>query len=359
MIRQQVYAQAQAQVTSDLEAAKEIYQIDLERLKDALRIHATRLVIYGALSRQDTTGLAEEMERIRQAEQLDVLTLLDASGRVVYRSRNPAATRRRNSERRTRPPRARHGCSPSPPPGSCRARSWRCESPELAAAGAMAITPTRVRARPRDAQYRRHDAQAAAPGLHADGPQLGVLFGGVLLNRNYEIVDKIRKTVFKEEDYGPEVGTATIFQDDVRISTNVRNADGTRAISTQASAEVADAGPRSGGTWRAARSWSTTGTSRPTRRSATWRASTIGMLYVGMLERPYTDSSLAQPLVFLGITSSAWAWCAWWPSRRPAHLAAHARHGRAAQRVAAGGLLAEGRGRRPTTRSATWPSFNR
>jgi nitrogen fixation/metabolism regulation signal transduction histidine kinase len=40
MLRRQVVAQAQERVTSDLEAGKEIYQGHLERLKDALRIHA-------------------------------------------------------------------------------------------------------------------------------------------------------------------------------------------------------------------------------------------------------------------------------------------------------------------------------
>ena len=89
MIRQHVFAQAQTQVNADLEAAKEIYQSTVDRLEDAIRIHATRMVIYGALTRRDTTGLAEEMDRIRRAEHLDVLTLTDADGRVFYRSRQP------------------------------------------------------------------------------------------------------------------------------------------------------------------------------------------------------------------------------------------------------------------------------
>ncbi len=91
MIRQLVFAQAQTQVNADLEAAKEIYQSTEDRLEDAIRIHATRMVIYGALTRRDTTGLAEEMDRIRRAEHLDVLTLTDADGRVFYRSGNPEA----------------------------------------------------------------------------------------------------------------------------------------------------------------------------------------------------------------------------------------------------------------------------
>ncbi len=78
-----------------------------------------------------------------------------------------------------------------------------------------------------------------------------MLVGGILINRNYEIVDKIRTTVFKGESYkGQQLGTATIFQDDVRISTNVRNADGSRAIGTRVSAEVAEAVLKRGDTWR-------------------------------------------------------------------------------------------------------------
>src|SRR5512143_3432625 len=92
MIRQLVFAQAQTQVNADLEAAKEIYQSTVDRLEDAIRIHATRMVIYGALTRRDTAGLADEMDRIRRAEHLDVLTLTDAEGRVFYRSVNPSVS---------------------------------------------------------------------------------------------------------------------------------------------------------------------------------------------------------------------------------------------------------------------------
>mgnify|MGYP003377844782 CR=1 FL=1 len=96
--------------------------------------------------------------------------------------------------------------------------------------------PPTPRARPRQTA-RVSDGlmmKGAAPVFTPAGRHLGVLYGGVLLNRNSTIVDKIRATVFKEEEYeGRPVGTATIFQDDVRISTNVRNADGTFARNAQ------------------------------------------------------------------------------------------------------------------------------
>jgi hypothetical protein len=48
MIRGQVFDQVQDRVTSDMESAKDIYNNYLERLKDSLRIQATRMIIYGA-----------------------------------------------------------------------------------------------------------------------------------------------------------------------------------------------------------------------------------------------------------------------------------------------------------------------
>lgn len=77
--------QAQADVNSGLEAAKVIYQHQLDRLEDALRIHAKRGVIYGPLAERRPTGLDLELERVLTGEKLDLLTLTDASGPRVPR----------------------------------------------------------------------------------------------------------------------------------------------------------------------------------------------------------------------------------------------------------------------------------
>src|SRR3989304_3995874 len=67
--------------------------------------------------------------------------------------------------------------------------------------------------------------EAVAPILDYRSGLIGFLYGGVLQNRNYEIVDKVKETVFQGLRYGGrDVGTATIFLDDVRIATNVLNA---------------------------------------------------------------------------------------------------------------------------------------
>lgn len=304
MIRNRVFAQAQAQVNSDLEAAKEIYQASLDRLEDALRIHATRMVIYGALQRGDTTGLAEEMDRIQRAEGLDVLTLADATGRVLYRAGNPG----QHSDTVTSGgvvQRALRDKAPTVATEVVSPAELATEAPAAVRQAEMVLAPTpRARARRDVRMAGGMMLKGAAPVFTPAGRHLGVLYGGVLLNRNYTIVDKIRQTVFKEEAYkGRPVGTATVFQNDVRISTNVRNGDGTRAVATQASAEVADAVLDRGDTWRdrafVVNDWYLSAYAP----IFDLEGQTIGMLYVGVLERPYMDSLFRSLLVFLGIAA--------------------------------------------------------
>jgi len=79
---------------------------------------------------------------------------------------------------------------------------------------------------------------AGVPILH-EGQILGVLYGGILLNRDERIVDTVRGTVFRNEEYkGRSIGRATIFLKDVRVATNVPAQDGGRAIGTKVSQEV-------------------------------------------------------------------------------------------------------------------------
>ncbi|MBZ5498832.1 MAG: cache domain-containing protein [Acidobacteriia bacterium] len=303
VIEQQIYAQAQAQVNSDLEGAMEIWRHNLERLENAIRIHATRMVIYGALARNDPGGLGPEMNRVRAAEGLDVLTLLDTSGKVFYRTLNPALVGDIEIDDELI-----GGVYKKKAPLSgvviVAADELARESQDLRQQASMEITFT-PRAGP-PGKERVTDGmmlKAAAPVTTADGRFVGVLYGGTLINRNYEVVDKIRSIVFRQESYkNREVGTATVFQDDVRISTNVRNADGTRAITTRASAEVADDVLQRNRTWRGrafvVNDWYIAAYA-PIRDIA---GKTIGMLYVGTLEQPYRDSLWRTLFTFLGIT---------------------------------------------------------
>jgi len=142
----------------------------------------------------------------------------------------------------------------------------------------------------------------ATRSIRGTGEQAGQLLGhvqaGVLLNRNLSFIDHINEIVYPAGSlpFGSQ-GTATLFLDDVRISTNVRlfgaDKDGRhegedRAIGTRVSKIVRDAVLGEGRTWldRAfvVSDWYVSGY-LPLADSAGQR---IGMLYVGYLERPFT-----------------------------------------------------------------------
>ncbi len=184
MIRQQIYEQAQVRVTANLESAKEIYSNYAERLKDSLRIHATRMIVYGALERGDSRGLDAEMERIRNAERLDILTLTDASGRVFYRTANPALV----GDDQSRDPFVafvRRNKNPVSSTGIVPREELLKESKKLADQALMDITYTRM-AEPSDKTKTTSGMllKGAAPVFTAGGRFVGILLGRKLLTRN-------------------------------------------------------------------------------------------------------------------------------------------------------------------------------
>ncbi|WP_204114454.1 sensor histidine kinase [Shimia biformata] len=129
--------------------------------------------------------------------------------------------------------------------------------------------------------------------VHAASPvqlagQEGVLVGGILLNRNLQFIDTINALVYLNAITGGDrQGTATLFLEDVRVSTNVRLFEDVRALGTRVSAAVRGAVLDEGRTWldRAfvVNDWYISGY-LPIIDSFGQR---VGMLYVGFLEAPF------------------------------------------------------------------------
>ena len=74
--------------------------------------------------------------------------------------------------------------------------------------------------------------------------------GGILLNRNLDFIDTINALVYRDTGRPAyRQGTATLFLEDVRVSTNVRLFEGERALGTRVSAAVRQAVLDEGQTW--------------------------------------------------------------------------------------------------------------
>ncbi len=152
----------------------------------------------------------------------------------------------------------------------------------------IALVPTRNAAPTARTVEERALLMLASAPLPDDAPLPGwVLHGGLLLNRNLDFIDHLNRIVYPEGSlpFGSQ-GTATLFLDDVRISTNVRLFGDERAIGTRVSQAVRDAVLGEGRTWldRAfvVRDWYVSAY-EPLTDSLGRR---IGMLYVGFLEAP-------------------------------------------------------------------------
>ncbi len=297
-----IIKQAQDKVRLDLNSAREVYQEESGNIKDIVRLTAVRFFMRDAILSKNRRKLQVELQRIRESEYLDILTLIDKEGNVFVRARNPENYGDQLNDEMV---------------------NWvflnkevivktqiisknelQKESKELADRARIALIST-PKARPREEIEETSGMiiKAAAPVFDYDGNLIGVLYGGKLLNRNYEIVDKVKDMVYKSEKYkDKDIGTATIFQGDLRISTNVMRTDGARAIGTRVSEEVYNRVIEKGTPWigRAfvVNAWYITAY-EPIKNI---QGQVIGILYVGILEEKFTDMRINIVSIFIGVT---------------------------------------------------------
>lgn len=185
---------------------------------------------------------------------------------------------------------------------------------------------------------------ALQPVLGAKGQPVAVLVGGLLLNQNLNFIDHINRIVYPEGalPFGSE-GTATLFLDDVRITTNVRLFQEQRAIGTRVSRTVRDHVLGEGQIWldRAfvVNDWYVSAY-EPLMDA---RGQRVGMLYVGYLESPFRwvrhAMIVVMGLIFLGVMAVAallsirWARSIFRPVEQMNRTMQQAQDGNAAARV--------------------------
>jgi signal transduction histidine kinase len=154
----------------------------------------------------------------------------------------------------------------------------------------------------------------ACPIVETNGRVKALLYGGRVLNFNYELVDTLRDTVFSEMDYkGKPRGTVTIFKNEVRVATNVLTPDGARAIGTRVSEAVRlvvlEQGMNYTGEALVVDAWYLSAYA-PLRDPS---GKTIGMIYVGLLRAPYDDMRdgfITRFLVPVGVVGLLAVWAA-------------------------------------------------
>ncbi len=297
-----VLNEATSRVSLDLNAARELYLSRIKAIRLGLHITSIGPIFRSALEKKDIQTLVNRLSVVAQQTELDFMGVVTREGKTLGRIGPNSIPK---------------GNTPANPIANLVLQKQTTvsgtvvlnheflfsENPELAERARIKLLPTK-KATPRSEMEKLSGmAMAAAVPIFDAGNFLGVLYGGVLLNRSEEIVDRVRDTVFQHEIYkGRSIGTATIFLEDIRISTNVLNPDGNRAIGTVASEEVTKHVLTEGKKWTdrafVVNDWYITAY-EPIEDIFGQR---VGMLYVGVLEAKYADVRWKALSLFIVIT---------------------------------------------------------
>jgi two-component system NtrC family sensor kinase len=287
LVTNQIISEAQERVKEHLSTARWVYESKARDIDRTIRWTSIRHVLKRGIKEKNISPIKDELLGLMEEEGLHFLTLVDRKGTVIFRFHNPKAS----GDNLIDDPFIKVALGKKGISGTqvLSGDELLREGENLAQMAIITSIPT-----PKERPTKKVEEtsgmvlKSAHPVIDFNGEVLGVLTGGVLLNRNYEIVDRIKNIVFKDVKYkGKEIGTATIFLGDLRISTNVMDKEGNRAIGTRAMKEVQELVLGKGTPWihRAfvVDDWYITAYEP----ILDIQDKIVGMLYVGMMENKY------------------------------------------------------------------------
>lgn len=290
MLASEVIKAGHMKVQTDLNSAWMVYQERLKDIASVTRLTAERFFLRESIATNDLSRIRRELERVRIENNLDMLTLTDGNGRTLLRSREPYAAGDDQSHDEIVAIALKEKRLVSGTEIISREALAR-EGEDLADRAFMIFVPTAQETpRVKDHETSGMVLKAATPVFDSDKKIVGILYGAHLLNRDCTIVDRMKDIVYREIRYkGSDFGSATISQWDVRIATNVKTAEGLRAIGTRASRDVYETALESGQPFTGRTcvvNHNYISAYEPIRNT---RDEIIGMLSVGILEAPFTD----------------------------------------------------------------------
>lgn len=287
-------------VRSDLAVAHAHFGQLLAQVGSGTAALADAHALHLALANGQTASLTRQLIQVAQLRHFDFINLYDPQGQLVTASwLDPQASAPAAPHPRAALPLETQVAQVQRLPYA----SLAALAPHLGARLKIALLPTQGAA----ASSATHENRALImhsmqPVRSAAGEVLGWLAGGVLLNQNLDLIDHINQVVYPAGSLPlGSLGTATLFLDDVRITTNVQLFQNQRAIGTRVSQQVRDAVLGRGETWldRAfvVNDWYVSGY-EPLVDAQGQR---VGMLYVGFLEAPFRATKVGMLALIVGI----------------------------------------------------------
>jgi two-component system NtrC family sensor kinase len=302
--------QADQQMVYGLAAARSTYVHSLQELRQSVELLSSSGRLQAALAANQPVTAATYLAAIRQEHGLDFLSVTDPAGKVIVRTSGSGLTG--DMVMGVAPiDRALQG-EPASSTEVLPLEFLRAEDAVLAQRAAITLIET-PKARPTDRKTLNAGMAlvAAAPATDESGRLIAVVYAGRLLNHPSTDVretgahwmvdgmDTILSPGQQAEERRQEA--VTIFQDDVRITSNLATDDNQRAIGTRASREVYEAVISQDRPWMglayAVNDWYITAYEP----IINLKGERIGMLAVGLLERPYTTVRNEVTLSFAAI----------------------------------------------------------
>jgi len=296
LITARLVNEAQHQVDVKLAAAEQMFRHEVARLEEIVTLTALAPEMASALQRDSAGAMEGVLKMLLRNERLAFLNVINRYGMVVYRVANPGVS----GDRVMDDPLVRSALDKAPGGGLQRLSPQRMlrENPDLPDLARIA-----VRATPLASPYNKaveEDGlflEAVAPVCDRDGTVIGALAAGVMLNGETTLVDNITRTVFGDITGG----AATIFLDDLRIATSVRDEAGGRAIGTLMSEGVRKVVVERGEPWNdrafVYNDWFMSAY-RPLLNPV---GKVVGALYVGMPEAPFKALLARNNVLFAAI----------------------------------------------------------
>ncbi|WP_028581654.1 HAMP domain-containing histidine kinase [Desulfogranum japonicum] len=277
LINASIVDQTQKQIRQDLNAAQVVLEEKQRRLYEVVRFTARSLSLSGSFRTSDRESLQQLLSEIRQHEQLDILRFTGPKAKALVPTHGKKVTSIAEIVTRTLTD------GPLQEIVLLSEAELEHDDPDLAERARIYDHTGQSGVIERRAMF----LIASVPLFDSSGKVMGCLYGGVLLNNNLALVDRIQEVVYGSDEYeGIAVGSATIFLETRRIATTIRLQNGSRALGTLVSEQVAEAVLQHSDTWldRAlvVNEWYLTAYEPIFNNTG----QTIGALYVGMLEKP-------------------------------------------------------------------------
>ncbi|MEW6665000.1 MAG: ATP-binding protein [Thermodesulfobacteriota bacterium] len=239
LLNKSVLGEARNRVAQDLNAAREMYDNSIRMIEVSLNITTLGYGFIAALRDREISDLVHRLRRMAQHAGLDFAGVTDEEGRTICRIGPYSIPRERNQPLNPIVAQALEKNTLASGSLVLSEEFLKSEDPRLAERARVDVIRTPVATPAAGKTVTSGLTLSAGVPVLQEGRIIGVLYGGILLNRDEKIVDTVRGSVFRNEEYnGRSIGRATIFLNDVRVATNVPAQDGGRAIGTRVADDV-------------------------------------------------------------------------------------------------------------------------